>query len=165
MKLYFLHPTLLSCDFLIVNYIVRDSENCIPCVSYCLIPHALTNVGCSNLQSGTELLACLMLMEVSNPFMHGRELLKELKLKDSTLSLANDVCVHSQFAPSACRLCAMPRCPGFHCLAATLGSVIICLDNTFQPYFKKFSNVVCSKNGELSLWALHFFQTTLEKES
>lgn len=41
--------------------------------------------------SGTELVACLMLMEVSNPCMHGRELLKELKLKDSSLSLANDV--------------------------------------------------------------------------
>jgi hypothetical protein len=43
------------------------------------------------LQSGTELVACLMLMEVSNPFMHGRELLKELMLKDTSLSLANDV--------------------------------------------------------------------------
>jgi len=32
-----------------------------------------------------------MLMEVSNPFMHGREILKELKLKDSSLSLMNDV--------------------------------------------------------------------------
>ncbi|XP_024379947.1 uncharacterized protein [Physcomitrium patens] len=41
--------------------------------------------------SGTELVACLMLMEVSNPFMHARELLKELNLKDSSMNLANDV--------------------------------------------------------------------------
>ena len=44
-----------------------------------------------------------MLMEVSNPFMHGREILKELKLKDSSLSLMNDVqtsqpdCVNSLY--------------------------------------------------------------------
>jgi len=31
------------------------------------------------------------LMELSNPFMHARELLKELNLKDTSYSFLNDV--------------------------------------------------------------------------
>ncbi|GLJ19312.1 hypothetical protein SUGI_0347660 [Cryptomeria japonica] len=41
---------------------------------------------------GSELVGCLWLMEISNPFMHMRELLKELGYKDSDLSLVNDIC-------------------------------------------------------------------------
>lgn len=41
---------------------------------------------------GTEIVMCLWLSELSNPFMHARELLKELGLKETTLALANDVC-------------------------------------------------------------------------
>eukprot|EP00249_Psilotum_nudum_P013019 c24107_g2_i1 orf=399-1070(+) len=41
---------------------------------------------------GTELVTCLWLSELSNPFMHGRELLKELGMKDTRLSLVNDIC-------------------------------------------------------------------------
>ncbi|GLJ19308.1 hypothetical protein SUGI_0347600 [Cryptomeria japonica] len=41
---------------------------------------------------GSELVGCLWLMEISNPFMHMRELLKELNYKDSNLSLINDIC-------------------------------------------------------------------------
>lgn len=44
------------------------------------------------LQCGSELTGCLWLMEISNPFMHMRELLKELGYKDSRLSLLNDIC-------------------------------------------------------------------------
>lgn len=70
-------PTLVSCDF--SSSELRKQKFCVM---------FLTNF---DLQSGTELVACLMLMEVSNPFMHGRELLKELNLKESPISLANDV--------------------------------------------------------------------------
>jgi hypothetical protein len=38
-----------------------------------------------------------MLMELSNPFMHARELLKELNLKDTSYSFLNDVCFASVF--------------------------------------------------------------------
>ncbi|KAI5074226.1 hypothetical protein GOP47_0010187 [Adiantum capillus-veneris] len=41
---------------------------------------------------GTEIVMCLWLSELSNPFMHARELLKELGLKDTILALANDIC-------------------------------------------------------------------------
>jgi hypothetical protein len=47
--------------------------------------------------------ACLLLMEVSNPSMHLNQLLKELGAANSTLSVANQVrgrCTHS--AMSAC---------------------------------------------------------------
>ena len=42
-------------------------------------------------QCGTEIVMCLWLSELSNPFMHTRELLKELGLKDTTFAVANDV--------------------------------------------------------------------------
>mgnify|MGYP007109644179 CR=1 FL=1 len=44
-----------------------------------------------SVQCGTEILMCLWLSELSNPFMHTRELLKELGLKDTTFAVANDV--------------------------------------------------------------------------
>lgn len=40
---------------------------------------------------GAELVACLWLMELSNPCMHVRELFKELRMKDSAAALANDL--------------------------------------------------------------------------
>ncbi|BBN09763.1 hypothetical protein MPTK1_4g22470 [Marchantia polymorpha subsp. ruderalis] len=40
---------------------------------------------------GTELVACLWLMELSNPFMHARELFKEFGIKDTPLNMANDL--------------------------------------------------------------------------
>lgn len=43
------------------------------------------------MQCGTELVACLWLMELSNPFMHARELFKEFGIKDTPLNMANDV--------------------------------------------------------------------------
>jgi hypothetical protein len=43
----------------------------------------------TGLQCGTELVACLLLMELSNPFMHLNKLLKELGDTDSTLAVAN----------------------------------------------------------------------------
>ncbi|KAG0583043.1 hypothetical protein KC19_3G104400 [Ceratodon purpureus] len=79
-------------------YFIYDTICCaveLPFSWEMLIHHALTILGLAygyvRQISGTELVACLILMEVSNPFMHGRELIKELKLKDSSLSLANDV--------------------------------------------------------------------------
>jgi len=79
-------------------YFIYDTICCaveLPFSMEFLIHHLLTLMGLVfgyvRQISGTELVACLVLMEVSNPFMHGRELLKELNLKDSPLSLANDV--------------------------------------------------------------------------
>lgn len=40
---------------------------------------------------GPELVACLWLMELSNPFMHARELLKQFGFKDTPLSTKNDL--------------------------------------------------------------------------
>eukprot|EP00270_Netrium_digitus_P008249 TRINITY_DN2454_c0_g2_i1.p1 TRINITY_DN2454_c0_g2~~TRINITY_DN2454_c0_g2_i1.p1 ORF type:complete len:246 (+),score=17.80 TRINITY_DN2454_c0_g2_i1:75-812(+) len=42
-------------------------------------------------KSGAELVGCLWLMEISNPFMHGRELLRELKLKETAMATVNDL--------------------------------------------------------------------------
>ena len=42
-------------------------------------------------QCGATLTLCLLTMEVSNPFMHGRFLMKELGIKDTPLNVANDV--------------------------------------------------------------------------
>ncbi|KAL3695355.1 hypothetical protein R1sor_009431 [Riccia sorocarpa] len=40
---------------------------------------------------GPELIACLWLMELSNPFMHARELMKEAGIKDTPLNMLNDL--------------------------------------------------------------------------
>ncbi|CAM6083246.1 unnamed protein product [Calypogeia fissa] len=40
---------------------------------------------------GPELVACLWLMELSNPFMHARALLKEFGVKDTPLNTLNDL--------------------------------------------------------------------------
>ena len=42
-------------------------------------------------QCGVDLVCCLWLMELSNPFMHNRELFKEAKVANQTLLLLNDV--------------------------------------------------------------------------
>lgn len=66
-------------------------------IDYSNVVHHTVSISClaysvfSN-KCGTELVMCLWLSELSNPFMHARELLKELGLKDTTLALANDVC-------------------------------------------------------------------------
>lgn len=41
---------------------------------------------------GTELVGSLLLTEISSPFLHMRELLKELGYKDTNLNLINDIC-------------------------------------------------------------------------
>ena len=46
-------------------------------------------VGVRDGRCGTELVACLLLMEVSNPSMHLNQLLKELKRGDTRLAAAN----------------------------------------------------------------------------
>lgn len=85
-------------------YFIYDSLCCLVELPFKLedqIHHAITIMGLAYgylLGScGTELVACLMLMELSNPFMHARELLKELNLKDTSYSFLNDVCFASVF--------------------------------------------------------------------
>ncbi|XP_024020554.1 transmembrane protein 136-like, partial [Morus notabilis] len=43
------------------------------------------------LQSGSELVAALWVSELSSPFLHVRELIKELGYKDTDLNLAADI--------------------------------------------------------------------------
>jgi hypothetical protein len=42
-------------------------------------------------QNGAELGLALALMEVSNPFMHGIHLFREMKMADTSLATANQV--------------------------------------------------------------------------
>lgn len=65
------------------------SHDCLPAAK--MLSKLTAGYLCFCLQCGTELVACLMLMELSNPFMHARELLKELNLKDTSYSFLNDV--------------------------------------------------------------------------
>ncbi|GLJ40865.1 hypothetical protein SUGI_0845350 [Cryptomeria japonica] len=82
-----------------LSYFIYDSICCLfdssISISNCI--HHLVSVsglggGVIYAKCGSELIGCLWLMEISNPFMHMRELLKELGYKDSSLSLINDVC-------------------------------------------------------------------------
>jgi hypothetical protein len=57
-------------------------------------------------QCGTELVACLLLMEVSNPSMHLNQLLKELGRASTTLATANQLVFALLFF--LCRLCVGP---------------------------------------------------------
>jgi hypothetical protein len=66
-----------------------SSHDCLPAAK--MLSKLTAGYLCFCLQCGTELVACLMLMELSNPFMHARELLKELNLKDTSYSFLNDV--------------------------------------------------------------------------
>lgn len=63
-------------------------------------------VGVCNGVSGAELTFCLLLMEVSNPFLHGRFLMKELGWKQSSLSTINDIAFAVSFF--ICRLLIGP---------------------------------------------------------
>merc|ERR1711915_113282 len=82
-----------------LSYFIYDFSCCLfdssISVSNCI--HHLVSilglgVGVVYATCGSELTGCLWLMEISNPFMHMRELLKELGYKDSRLSLLNDIC-------------------------------------------------------------------------
>jgi hypothetical protein len=45
----------------------------------------------NRVQSGTELVACLIVTEITAPLLHLREMLKELGIKDTDLNLLVDV--------------------------------------------------------------------------
>ena len=57
-------------------------------------------------QCGTELVACLLLMEVSNPSMHLNQLLKELGKASTALATVNQLVFALLFF--LCRLCVGP---------------------------------------------------------
>ena len=59
-------------------------------------------VGVTRRTSGHELLMCLALMEVANPFMHLRSILREAGLGKSTLADVNDVVFALLFLFSRC---------------------------------------------------------------
>lgn len=103
---------------------------------------------------GTELLACLWLMELSNPSMHLRELLKEVGVRESPLNLANDLLFVLLFTfarmvvgPYVCALTVSGRSP----VAVKIGAIGIQVVSAFWFYkivrmvyfklFKKKKNV------------------------
>jgi hypothetical protein len=62
--------------------------------------------GLLNGKSGAELVGCLFLMEVSNPSLHLRDILREMKLKDGPIGSANDLFFAVAFL--VCRLVIGP---------------------------------------------------------
>ena len=74
----------------------------VSCASTTRATHLLPRLG----QCGTELVACLLLMEVSNPSMHLNQLLKELGASGSPLATANQLVFALLFF--LCRLCVGP---------------------------------------------------------
>ena len=44
-----------------------------------------------DVQCGTELVACLIVTEISSPLLHLREMLKEVGIRDTDLNLLADV--------------------------------------------------------------------------
>jgi hypothetical protein len=86
----------LECMTLSLSYFVYD-------FLYCLLDNDVENVihhlftigglasGVITGRSGPELVGCLFLMEVSNPSLHLRTLLREMNMKDSVLATLNDL--------------------------------------------------------------------------
>jgi len=82
-----------------LSYFIYDFSCCLfdSSISLSNCIHHLVSIlglggGVAYASCGSELIGCLWLMEISNPFMHMRELLKELGYKDSNLSILNDIC-------------------------------------------------------------------------
>ena len=86
----------LDCITMSLGYFVYD-------LIYCVLNNEIENVihhmftvgglasGVVTGRSGPELVGCLFLMEVSNPSLHLRSLLRELDMKDSVLASVNDL--------------------------------------------------------------------------
>jgi len=86
----------LDCLIVSLAYFVYD-------FIYCLLNNEIENVihhmftlgglasGVVTGRSGPELVGCLFLMEVSNPSLHLRTMLRELNMKDSLLATVNDL--------------------------------------------------------------------------
>jgi hypothetical protein len=86
----------LECLTLSLGYFVYD-------LLYCMLNNEIENVvhhlftvgglasGVITGRSGPELVGCLFLMEVSNPSLHARFMLRELGMKDSLVSTLNDL--------------------------------------------------------------------------
>eukprot|EP00850_Spirogloea_muscicola_P018740 SM000175S03287 [mRNA] locus=s175:119452:120871:+ [translate_table: standard] len=87
-----------------LSYFIYDTVCCLcadPSDWSTTAHHALSILGFAqgiySGRSGTELVACLWLMELSNPFMHAREMLKELGMKGTPIAELNDVLFASTF--------------------------------------------------------------------
>ena len=101
----------LECMTLSLGYFVYD-------FFYCLLNNEVENVvhhmftvgglasGVITGRSGPELVGCLFLMEVSNPSLHLRSMLRELNMKDSLLATLNDLLFALLFL--LCRLIVGP---------------------------------------------------------
>jgi len=79
-----------------LSYFVYDCLYCVCTVELDAVAHHVFTIGglmsgVVNKKSGCELVGCLFLMEVSNPSLHLRSLLRELKMKDSMFSTLNDL--------------------------------------------------------------------------
>ncbi|KAK9795938.1 hypothetical protein WJX73_008961 [Symbiochloris irregularis] len=93
---YFLFDTV--CTYLIE----RDGAN----LAHHLCSIAAVAVGVFEGTDGAELCACLILMEASNPFLHGRFFVKDLGYQGTTLSIWVDVLFALSF--TICRLLLGP---------------------------------------------------------
>ena len=94
-----------------MSYFVYDFIYCVFNNEVENVIHHMFTVGglASGLMTGTsgpELVGCLFLMEVSNPCLHGRFILRELGMKESVLSTLNDLIFAMLFL--ICRLVIGP---------------------------------------------------------
>ncbi|KAK9830423.1 hypothetical protein WJX72_011688 [[Myrmecia] bisecta] len=100
-------------------------------------------------QSGVELTLCLLLMEVSNPMLHGRYLMRELGMKETALAEINQIAFVLTFF--VCRILLGPfvvygtlTCPTSHPLVK-IGGLGIQVVSLF--WFYKIAQVAAAKFG------------------
>ena len=101
----------LECMTMSLSYFIYDFIYCMLNNEVENVVHHLFTVGglTSGVMTGTsgpELVGCLFLMEVSNPSLHARFLLRELGMKESVLATVNDLVFAILFL--VCRLVIGP---------------------------------------------------------
>ena len=99
------------CMAMSLSYFVYDCLYCVFAFEFDAVVHHVFTIGglasgVVQKKSGCELVGCLFLMEVSNPSLHLRSLLRELKMKDAPLATFNDLIFAFLFL--ACRLVLGP---------------------------------------------------------
>ena len=104
-------PAQTYCMAVSLSYFIYDCLYCIVTFEFDAVVHHIFTIGgltsgVVNQKSGVELVGCLFLMEVSNPSLHLRALLREMRMKDSMFSTLNDLLFAGLFL--VCRLVLGP---------------------------------------------------------
>ena len=104
-------PAQTYCMAVSLSYFIYDCLYCIVTFEFDAVVHHIFTIGgltsgVVNQKSGVELVGCLFLMEVSNPSLHLRSLLREMRMKDSMFSTLNDLLFAGLFL--VCRLVLGP---------------------------------------------------------